>query len=115
LALDKEAFKRMFPNLSKEMSSDENKVPINSVRTDSEDGEKHVTETRFANYSPDAIDFIRRCESIEQAEEIIAYLERRGEIDGPYAKKLRRQLKKEGLRSFGSKKEHDFYLKRRQP
>jgi len=113
--LDKEAFKRMFPNIAKEMSSDENKVPVNSVRTDNETGEKHVAQAKFVDYSPDVIDFIRRCETDKQAEEIITYMERRCEIGVQYAKKLRRQLKEKGVRSFGPKKEHDFYLKHGQP
>jgi hypothetical protein len=60
---------------------------------------------------PDVIDFLRRCDTKDQAEEIVAYMERRGEIEKQYADKLRKQLKKEGVRSFGSKKEHDYYLK----
>ena len=47
----------------------------------------------------------------EQAEEIIAYLEKRGEVERPYAEKLRKQLKEKGVRSFGPKKEKDYYLK----
>jgi hypothetical protein len=34
-----------------------------------------------------------------------------GEIDGKYAQKLRRQLREKGVRSFGTKKEHDYYLR----
>lgn len=108
---DKEALKRMFPNLSKEIDSDEQKVSINSVRTNKETGEHHVTNGRFVNYVPDVVDFIRRCDTGKQAEEIIAFEEKRGEIDALYARKLRKQLKEKGVRSFGSKKEHDYYLK----
>ncbi len=42
---------------------------------------------------------------------IISYMEKRGEIETQYATKLRRQLKERGVRSFGPKKEHDYYLK----
>jgi hypothetical protein len=38
-------------------------------------------------------------------------LERRGEVDREYASKLRKQLKEKGVRSFGEKKENDYYLK----
>jgi hypothetical protein len=109
--LKKDALKKMFPNLAEEMNSDENRVSVNSVRTDQETGERHVTGGRFVNYVPDVIDFIRRCDTNKQAEEIISYMEKRGEIETPYATKLRRQLKESGVRSFGSKKEHDYYLK----
>jgi hypothetical protein len=108
---DKKALRKMFPNLSRELGSEENKVSVNSVRTDNETGEKRVTQGRFVHYVPDVIDFIRRCDTPEQAEEIIAYMEKRGEIDGQYAQRLRKQLKEKGVRSFGAKKEHDYYLK----
>jgi len=107
---DKETFKKLFPHLSKELDSDEKKVAINSVRTDAQTGERAVSE-RFTNYMPDVIDFIRRCDTEEQAEEIITYMEKRGEIKAQYARKLRKQLKKKGVRSFGPKKEENYYFK----
>jgi hypothetical protein len=110
MELNKKSFKRMFPNLVDEMESDESKVDINSVRTDDHSGEK-AASTRFTHYVPDVIDFIRRCDSEKQAEEIIAYLEKRGEIGSEYSRRLKEQLKKRGVRSFGPKKEEDYYLK----
>ena len=109
MAFDKETMKRMFPNLAKELDPDDNKVAINSVRTDAPTGE-HASSKCFVHYMPDVIDFLRRCDTEGQAEEIIAYVEGRGEIEKQYADRLRKQLK-EGVRSFGSKKEHDYYLK----
>jgi hypothetical protein len=111
VGLDKESFKKMFPNLAKELQTDDNKVQVNSVRTSQENGEKAATSQSFDDYMPDVIDFIRRCDTKEQAEEIICYMEKRGEIDKEYARKLREQLKEKGVRSFGTKKEHDHYLK----
>jgi hypothetical protein len=111
MELDKESLKKMFPNLAKEIGSAENKVSINSVRTDDEAGEKHVAKGNFVHYVPDVIDFLRRCDTDQQAEEVIAYVERRGEIDKQYATKLKKQLKEKGVRSFGVKKEQDYYLK----
>jgi hypothetical protein len=64
---------------------------------------------------PDVIDFIRRCDTEEQAEEIIAYMEKRGEIEKQYAERLRKQLKDKGVRSFGPKKEENYYLKDSHP
>lgn len=110
MEFDKETFKKLFPNLAKELDSDEHKVAINSVRTNIKTGENASTE-RFAHYMPDVIDFIRRCDTEEQAKEIIDYMEKRGEIEKQYAKKLRRQLKEKGVRSFGPKKEENYYLK----
>jgi len=106
----KKRFRRMFPNLAQELDSGNCKTKINSVRSDPTSGEKAVSR-RFADYTPDVIDFLRRCDKVEQAEEIIGYLEKRREISSEYARKLRKQLKGKGLRSFGSKKEDDYYLK----
>jgi hypothetical protein len=72
--------------------------------------EKAVAK-KFVGYTPDVIDFIRRCDKAEDAEDIIFYLEKRREISSGYANKLRKQLKTKGVRSFGPKKEDDYYLK----
>jgi len=111
---DKETFKKLFPNLVKELESDKNKVAINSVRTDIQTGERATSE-RFMHYTPDVIDFIRRCDTEQQAEEIIDYMEKKGEIQSQYAKKLRKQLKEKGVRSFGPKKEENYYFKHGEP
>jgi hypothetical protein len=64
------------------------------------------------HYEPTVIDFVRRCETEKEAEDIINYLEKRGELTKEYAMQLRRQLKKEGVRSFGPKKEENYYFKK---
>ena len=43
--------------------------------------------------------------------EIIMYMEKRNKITSEYAKRLRDQLREKGLRSFGSKKGADYYLR----
>jgi len=108
--LDQKTFKKLFPNLAKELESSEYKSAINSVRTDTQTGEKAASK-KFIHYTPDVIDFIRRCDTEEQAKEIINYMEKRGEIEKQYVKKLRKQLKEKGVRSFGPKKEENHYLK----
>ena len=101
----------MFPNLSEELEGGDSNVPIEGVRADSEAAEKSISD-KFRNYDPNVVDFIRRCDTEEQAQTIIAYMEKRGEVSKEYAKKLRQQLRKEGLRSFGTKKEEGYYFKR---
>ena len=108
--IEKKRFRRMFPHLAEELESGDCGTKINSVRSDPTTGEKAVSK-RFIGYTPDVIDFLRRCDEEKQAEEIIRYLEKRGEISLEYARKLRKQLKEKGVRSFGSKKESDYYLK----
>ena len=109
--MKKEKFHKMFPNLADEMEKGTCETKIHAVRSDSATAEKAVISKKFAGYNPDAIDFLRRCDKPEQAEGIICYMEKRQEISPEYAKKLRKQLKTKGVRSFGAKKEDDYYLK----
>lgn len=109
--MDKDSLKRMFPNLDRELQTNENKIPVNSVRTNQKKAEEAATSRGFDHYIPDVIDFMRRCDTLKQAEEIVEYMEKCGEIDQKYAQKLKNQLKINGVRSFGTKKEQDYYLK----
>ena len=107
---DAKSFKKMFPHLAEELGSGENTVPIDSVRTTPEQAEKAFTD-KFRNYSPTVVDFIRRCDTETEANEIIAYLEERQEITREHAQQLRIQLEQKGVRSFGPKKEEGYYFK----
>ncbi len=100
----------MFPHLAQELEAGDRRITITSVRSNLQTGEK-ASSRKFANYMPDVIDFLRRCDTEQQAEEIVCYLEKRREISHDYARRLRKQLKEKGVRSFGSKKEDDYYLK----
>jgi len=111
MEIDKDQFKRIFPNLAKEMKVGKQKVTVNSIRSDTKAAEKAAkTQNNLSNYNPDIIDFLRRCDKNQQAEEIITYMENRGEITHSYAQKLRQQLKRKGVRSFGPKKEEGYYF-----
>lgn len=108
MEMDKKKFRKMFSHLAEELEVGEHKIAISSVRTDAQTAES--ASSKFAGYMPDVVDFIRRCDNREQAEEIISYMEREGRISREYAERLRKQLKKKGLRSFGSKKEEGYYF-----
>lgn len=110
MEIDKERFKKLFPRLAEELKVEEQRIGITSVRSDPEAGEKAFSR-KFAGYAPDVVDFIRRCDNEKQAEKVISHLKKRGEISYEYAKRLRRQLREKGVRSFGPKKEEDYYLK----
>jgi hypothetical protein len=66
---------------------------------------------KLRHFNPQAVDFLRRCDTEAQAEEIITYLEKKGEVTKEYACELRTQLKKDGVRCFGPKKEENHYFK----
>jgi hypothetical protein len=121
MTIDKKSVKKMFPHLYDELEMGEVKVPINAVRKDAEaienaeceevDFEPTVLPDKLRHFNPSAVDFIRRCDTVAQAEEIIAYLQKKGEITKENADELRGQLKRDGVRSFGPKKEEYYYFK----
>jgi len=129
MAIDKHSLKKMFPNLYRELEDEtsENNVSINitsaatDAKIDKETPEiEDVCEEEFLkpiktvdklqHFNPSAIDFIRRCDTNEQAQEIISYLQKRGELTHDQAKELNHKLKQEGVRGFGPKKEENHYF-----
>ena len=130
MAIDKKSIKKIFPHLYEELETGEVKVPINAVRKNPLEAEEEqllarnvktalkksllpCTETpdKLRHFNPSAVDFIRRCDTEAQAEEIIAYLQKKGEITKEDAEQMRCQLKRDGVRSFGPKKEEYHYFK----
>lgn len=103
---EKDDFRRKFPRLAGEIGG-AGTVRINAVRTSVKEAEKAAHSVQ--GYDPTVVDFIRRCETDEQAIEIINFLEGRGEIEPAYAKRLRIQLVRRGLRSFGPKRDSGHY------
>jgi len=98
---------KIFPNLSKEIKDKMSKsLTINAVRFhDTTSAESNSSELR----NPDVIAFLRRCESDAQGHEIIDFLLKRNEISKEQAEGLKIQLKTQGIRSFGPKKEAGYY------
>lgn len=96
IEFDTEDFKKRYPHLAEEVLKDK--------------GIK-VKFDLFRGYQPNVIDFIRRCDTEEEAIEIVDYLERRGELTPEKAEEIRKKIRREGVRSFGPKKEDGYYLK----
>ncbi len=128
--MEKKDLRKMFPHLYGELESGEVKVPINAIRKNAAEAEGEVEECgcdechepmempvsngipdKLRHFNPQAVDFLRRCDTEAQAEEIIAYLEKKGEITNQYASELRCQMKKDGVRCFGPKKEENHYFR----
>ena len=115
--MDEKKFQKKFPSLTDEIKKKKLVVPIEGVeRPEEEINEKEKVDEEYIarpyqNYSPNYVDFIRRCKTKEEALEIIDFLEKRKEIDSKVAKKCRKQLEKEGIRSFGTLKKRNDYEK----
>ena len=71
---------------------------------------KEPYDDPLKGFIPQAVDFIRRAKTEQEAEEIIDYLEKKGEITTTEAHKLRKQLKEKGLSSFGEHKQPGYYF-----
>ena len=65
----KKDFQKMFPRLAQELTTKEQVLPLTSIRSDIKQGEKAASK-EFDRYTPDVIDFLRRCDTEEQAEDI---------------------------------------------
>ena len=102
----REEFRRLFPNLAREIERRSMVINIDGIRSTPEEAEKIAT-TKL----PTAVDYLRRCDNDEEAREVINYLLKRGEISEEEAEKLLEQLEKEGVRSFGSRKTPGHYLR----
>lgn len=105
MKLTKRELEKLFPNLSREIREKSGSIAIEAVRTE----ESELKHDFFRSYDPDVVDFLRRCDTEEQGLEIIDFMEKRGEISREYASRLRRQLREKGIRSFGPKKEANYY------
>lgn len=102
-------FREAFPALNKELEEKSTKTyKIDGVRTMSEETEP--TKGARMYFEPDVVDYIRRCDTMSQAMEIVEFLLKQSEITTAQAREIKSQLKADGLRSFGSKKEKDHYL-----
>jgi hypothetical protein len=129
--MEKKDIRKMFPHLYEELQSPEAKVPIDGIRKNAAAAEEELedsgcdeiteppdisvqytmTPDKLRHFNPQAIDFLRRCDTEVQAEEIITYLEKKKEISTEYATELRCQMQKKGVRSFGPKKEDNHYFR----
>ena len=108
MEIDREKFRKLFPNLYREIVSKKMSISIDAVRVDREEAEREASKPDKPQM-PTPIDYLRRCENDEEAFEVVNYLEKRGEISSEEAEKLRKQIREHGVRSFGKKKEWGYY------
>lgn len=119
--VEKSKFRSKFPNLAYWVDKEITDIPDDSKSAEELGSQmdnptlieplKKKPMRGFDGYDPNAVDFIRRCGSEKEAQEIIEYLARTGEIGKSEAQRMRSQLKAKGLRSFGAKKEYGYYMK----
>ncbi len=101
--MEEEYFRKKFPKLFEEIKSNQAVYQVGGIRW------SDLVRDELIN--PDVFSFLRRCDTDEQGLEIIDYLERRGELEKRIADDLRQQIKANGIRSLGPKKEWGYYEK----
>ena len=99
--IDEEEFRRIYPNLARELLDHKPQAVLTY----------NGVEDPWRGYEPGVLDFIARAESLEEAYEVIDYLERRKEITPEEARFVRERLSREGLRAFGPLRKPGFYFK----
>lgn len=121
---DPDQFGSDFPHLKKEIQDPNLLYPVDAVRWDdevakeeeedleeekdleSEKAEKKQRKDRFATLEePNLKSLLRRSKSEKEAEEIIKYFEKRGDITPQEATKYLSTLQSKGLKAFQSNKE----------
>ncbi|MCS7129571.1 MAG: DUF2095 domain-containing protein [Candidatus Caldarchaeum sp.] len=106
MEMDVEEFRSKFPALYREIVGKKSVVGINGIRSSSENAERDAVSK-----TPTVIDYLRRCDTDEQAEEVVSFLLARGELTQDYAENLLKQLRERGVRSFGTRKQLGHYFK----
>lgn len=106
--IDRKRFRELFPHLLDEIENGGSKIKLDDYRLNFKN-EDRLSGRKWAGYNPDVKDFLRRCKTRSEAEEIISFMEDSGEITTENAAQLRRQLRDEGLKSFGERKKPEFY------
>jgi hypothetical protein len=100
MSYDKEWLKKHFPNLIREIEEGSEYVNVREIIVDPLKG-----------YVPGPRDYLARAKTVDEAEEVISYLEQVGEINSNEANALRNELKEKGLKAFGEKRELGYYYK----
>ena len=116
----RDEIENLLPNLAVELINNSTKSieiqppsPEKEIRTREEvqQAAKSQYETDSELYFPSTTDFLRRCSTLEEAEEIINHQLKMNEINQSQAEELRDLCKKHGVRFFGPKKEWGYYEK----
>jgi hypothetical protein len=102
--LQSREFKKKYPNLAKEITA--NRSVTLSELMESSNLSKNPKDDHSEN-NPKQEDYLRRCETVEEAKMTIDYLKQKGDISVSKADRLNEKLKKEGLRLFRHKRDVD--------
>ncbi len=102
-----EEFRKKYPHLAREILDNEP-----AEYSDLELVFEKLPPDPWRGYTPTVTDYIRRCKTLDEAFEVIDYLEKHGELTHEDAEEYRRLLREYGLEYFGSRKEENYYYRK---
>ena len=116
-AISTEDLREKFPNLHSEMTEKQMQLRIDSIEEHSSTSSEPPDLTLdgvdpYRNYEPSTLDYIRRAQTDREAEEIILFALKQGNITKDESEKLLNQLSKDGVRSFGPIRTHGHYFRK---
>jgi hypothetical protein len=113
MEFDEREFKSKFPHLYEELGDS-----TAGENEESKGSEVQNAQPDLSNQCPaEAVSYIRRARNNDEAIEVVNYLRRRGELSEREASSIIRQIREQGVRSFGSLKTWGHYERelRRKP
>jgi hypothetical protein len=105
MEFDEKEFRRKFPHLYEELEDSTSEGKDDSESSEAQEAEADTSD----RYSVEAVSYIRRAHSNEEAIEVADYLRKRGELSPNEASSILKQIKEQGVRSFGSLKTWGHY------
>jgi len=99
-------FRRKYPHLAREILDGEGLGIALEIESD-----KPVLDDPWRGYLPGVVDYLRRCKTVDEAFQVLDYMEKHGEITREEAEKYRSIIREHGLEYFGPRKEDDYYYK----
>lgn len=102
--------KKKFPHLFDELKKSNQKIEITGIKHPTK-----VIEKSDELYNPTAEDFLRRCNTQEEAFEILEFLLKRKKISKEKYTHLMNRLKNEGVECFGERKAWGYYERKYRP
>ncbi len=100
-----EDFKKKFPNLARELLDESENLDLELVV-------EKLPPDPWRGYTPTVEDYLRRCNTVEEAYEVLDYLEKHGKISKEESEHYRKLIKDKGLEAIGPHKEGDYYYKK---
>lgn len=100
-----EDFRKKYPHLARELLDEDTGMDLELII-------ERMPPDPWRGYTPGVIDYLRRCKDLEEAFEVIDYLERMGELTREEAEEYRAILREKGLEAFGPPKEDNYYYKK---